>query len=122
VKVLESITSLHGKPAVIEGALIMFPKSPEIIFNVFAVQQELQSGLKRQYTLVNFEDPAAFAKIREKLQAAWDKHKGETVNGRNKLVSLRIKVKATGTFNEVYPNQANPQILLKSAASVEIIE
>jgi hypothetical protein len=122
VKVLESITSLHGKPAVIEGALIMFPKSPEIIFNVFAVQQELQSGLKRQYTLVNFEDPAAFAKIREKLQAAWDKHKGETVNGRNKLVSLRIKVKATGTFNEVDPNQANPQILLKSAASVEIIE
>ncbi len=108
--------------AVIEGALILFPKSPEIIFNIFAVQQELPDGLKRQYTLVNMEDPEAFAKIRAKLQAAWDKYGKEYVNGRNKFVSQRIRVKATGTFNQVSANQANPQVFLKNADAIEIIE
>jgi len=122
VKVIENIRALHGKPASVEGALIMFPKSPEIVFNIFAVQQELPDGLKRQYTLLNMDDSAVFAKIRAKLQAAWDKHGKDYVNGRNKLVSRRIRVKATGTFNEVSPNQANPQILLKSADQIEIIE
>jgi hypothetical protein len=122
VKILESIRSLHGKAATLEGALILFPKSPEIMFNVFAVNQELQSGLKRQFTLVNMEDPAAFAKIREKLQAGWDKHKDDYVNGRNKLISRRVRVKATGIYNEIDASQANPQILLKSADSIEILD
>lgn len=122
LKVTESIRDLHGKPAVVEGALILFPKSPEISFNVFAVQQELPEGLKRQYTLVNMDNSDAFAKIRAKLQAAWDKFGKDYVNGRNKLVSRRVRVKATGTFNEISTNQANPQIFLKDASSIEIIE
>jgi hypothetical protein len=122
LKVTESIREIHGKPAVVEGALILFPKSPEINFNIFAVQQELPNGLKRQYTLVNMTDPGVFAKIRAKLQAAWDKHGKEYVNGRNKYVSQRIRVKATGTFNQVSANQANPQIFLKNANSIEITE
>ena len=122
VQVIESIKEKHGTLTAIEGALILFPKSPEIIFNVFAVQQELPEGLSRQFTLVNFDDPAEFKRIRDALQAAWDKYPGASVNGRNKLVSTRIRVKASGTFNEVSPNQANPQILLKSLQSIEIIE
>lgn len=122
VQIVESIRAIHGKPADIEGALIMFPKSPEIIFNVFAVQQILPNGLKRQFTLVNFESPGAFAKIRAKLQAAWDRHPGEFVNGRNKLVSTRIRVRATGTFNEIDPNQANPQVLLIDENSITLSE
>lgn len=120
VRVVEAIQSIHGKTGTIEGALILFPKSPEIVFNVFAVQQRLDDGLSRQFTLVNFENPEAFKKIREKLQAAWDRYAKDYVNGRNKLVSTRVRVRATGIMNEVSPSQANPQILLKSADSIEI--
>ncbi len=120
VIVIESIASLHGKPASVTGALVMFPKSPEIIFNVFAVQQLLPAGLNRQYTLVNFDNPAVFAKIRAALQKAWDEHPGEFTNGRNKLVSTRIEVTATGIFNEVDASQANPQVLLKSLDDLKI--
>ena len=121
VKVLDSIQAKNGKPAVMEGTLILFPKSPEIMFNVFAVQESLSAGLTRQYTLVNFDSPDDFAKIRAALQAAWDKYPGQYENGRNKLLSKRVRVKATGVFNEVDPSQANPQILLKSVDSIQII-
>ncbi|MBC7396537.1 MAG: hypothetical protein H7333_03760 [Bdellovibrionales bacterium] len=120
--VIESIQAIHGKPGTIEGALVLFPQSPEIIFNVFAVDQPLDGGLKRQYTIVNFEDPALFKAIRDALQAAWDRHAGEYVNGRNKLVSTRVWVRVSGVFNEVSANQANPQILVSSLADVKIIE
>ncbi|MGZ3706939.1 MAG: hypothetical protein ACXVA8_13000, partial [Bdellovibrionota bacterium] len=112
---------LHGKPAALDGELVLFPKSPEIIFNVFALLQHLDNGLTRQYTLVNFDDPALFKKIREKLQAEWDKFPAY-VNGRNKLVSTKVRVRAKGTFNEIDPGQANPQILLKSVDDVELYE
>jgi hypothetical protein len=122
IKVLEAISSLHGKEAHVEGALVMFPKSPEIKFNVFAVQQLLPAGLNRQFTLVNFENPEVFTQMREALQKAWDRHAGEYFNNRNKLVSKKIRVKVSGTFNEVDANQANPQVLLKSINDLQIIE
>ncbi|HEX4383368.1 MAG TPA: hypothetical protein VH083_10475 [Myxococcales bacterium] len=123
VEVLESIKALNGQKTTIEGALVLFPKSPEIVFNVFAVRQSLQGGLDRQFTLVNFEDPEIFKAVREKLQKAWD-DEGSTayVNGRNKLVSTKIRIRATGTLNDVDPSQANPQILLDSADAVQIIQ
>jgi hypothetical protein len=122
VRVVESIRTLHGRTGTVEGALILFPQSPEIIFNVFAVQQELEGGLKRQFTLVNFDSPETFQAVRNKLQAAWDRHPGAYVDGRNKFVSTKIRVRATGMFNEVSESQANPQILLDSADSIELIE
>ncbi len=121
VRVIESIKTLNGKAATLEGALILFPQSPEIKFNVFAVQQNLQDGLSRQFTLVNFDSPKIFNQIRAKLQAAWDLHAKDYVNGRNKLVSTKIQVRATGTLNEIDPSQANPQILLKDADALTII-
>jgi len=120
VKVLETIHAKHGKLASVEGALIMFQKSPEILFNVFAVQEKLPAGLSRQYTIVNMENPDLFAKIRTKLQQAWDQESKAYVNGRNKLVSTHVKVKVVGIFNEVDPGQANAQILVPSLDSISV--
>lgn len=118
----EQIQLLHGQQISIEGALILFPQAPGIRFNVFAVQQNLSNDLSRQYTIVNFDDPAAFTAIRAKLQAAWDRNPTAFHNGRNKLVHDRIRVRATGLGNVVDPNQANPQILLQSADDVVVFE
>jgi hypothetical protein len=121
VKMVDSIKALHGKPASVEGALILFPKSPEIITNVFAVQQTLPSGLTRQFTLANLDDPTIFTAIVAKLQKAWDAAPANSyVNGRNKRVSTVLKVKATGVFNEIDPSQANAQILLASPDDVTV--
>lgn len=122
VEVIESVMAKHGKPASVEGALVMFPKSPQVIFNVFAVLEELPGGMQRQYTLVNFESTEAFAAIREKLQDAWDAAGPDSSkSGRNKLISTKVRVRATGTFNEIDPNQANAQIVLDGADSIAIV-
>ncbi len=122
VEVVDSITALHGRPAALEGALVLFPKSPQVIFNVFAVLQELPGNAQRQFTLVNFEDPAKFEAIRNKLQAAWDAAGPDAaVSGRNKLISTKVRVRVTGTFNQIDPNQANAQIVLDGPDALEII-
>ena len=121
VTVLNSLAALHGKPADVQGRLILFPKSPEITLNVFAVEAQMPGKLMRQYTLVNMDDPAVFNAIVKKCQTAWDRYPGEYDNGRNKLVSRRLQVKVKGTFNEVDPSQANAQILINSADDLEII-
>jgi hypothetical protein len=122
VEVVESVMALHGKPASLEGALVLFPKSPQVIFNVFAVLQELPGNTQRQYTLVNFDDPEKFGAIRKKLQDAWDAAgAGSAVSGRNKLISTKVRVRVTGTYNEIDPNQANAQIVLAGPEAVEIL-
>lgn len=121
IEVIDAISSLHDSQAFVEGPLVLFPKSPQVLFNVFAVLDELEGGLKRQYTLVNFEDQAVFRQIREKLQKAWDLHPNEFVNGRNKLISKHVRVRAKGRFNQIDPNQANAQIILDSADAIEIM-
>ncbi len=122
VEVIDSVTALHGKPAAIEGALVLFPQSPQVRFNVFAVLQELPGNTQRQYTLVNFDDPAVFETIRTKLQAAWDAGgTGSFVSGRNKLVSTKVRIRATGMFNQIDPNQANAQIVLDGPDAIEIL-
>ena len=122
VEVVESVMALHGRPASVEGALILFPKSPQVIFNVFAVLQELPGQLRRQYTLVNFDNPETFQQIREKLQNAWDAGDASAaVSGRNKLMSTAVRVRATGKFNQIDPNQANAQIVLDGPDAVEIL-
>ena len=133
IEVVESVMEMQGKPASVEGALVLFPQSPQVKFNVWAVLQELPGGLQRQYTLLppppdgsTPEDVAAFdAKfkaVREKLQSAWDAA-GPTASesGRNKLISTKLRVRATGTFNEEQANQANVQIFLEGPESVEIV-
>lgn len=121
VEVVDSAMALHLKPAAVEGSLVLFPKSPQVAFNVFAVLQELPGGLRRQYTLANFESEKTFEEIRNKLQLAWDQRDNVAVSGRNKLISTNVRVRATGRFNAIDPNQANVQIVLDGADSVEVI-
>lgn len=120
VTIIESVIEKHGKPALVEGPLVLFPKSPGIMFNVFAVLEQLEGGLKRQYTLINFDSPEIFKAIREKLQTAWDQHPDNFVNGRNKLTHTRIKITVSGIFNQVDQGQANVQILVNSADDIKI--
>lgn len=120
ITVLGSIQSWHGKHGTIEGPLVLFPKSPQVVFNVFAIQVTESNGLKREFTLVNFENTEVFKKIREKLQSAWDKDPSNTINGRNKLIQPDLRLKATGVFNVVDPGQANPQILLKDEKAITV--
>lgn len=122
VEVVESVTALHGKPASVEGSLVLFPKSPQVRFNVFAVLQELPGNAQRQFTLVNFDSPEIFETIRTKLQNAWDAAGPDSaVSGRNKLISTEVRVRATGTFNQIDANQANAQIVLAGPDSIEIL-
>jgi len=122
VEVVDSVMALHGMPASVEGALVLFPKSPQVLFNVFAVLQELPGNTQRQFTLANFDDPAKFAAIRKKLQDAWDAAGPQAaVSGRNKLISTKVRVRATGTYNEIDPNQANAQIVLAGPDDIQIV-
>ncbi|MDY6945438.1 MAG: hypothetical protein SXG53_06945 [Pseudomonadota bacterium] len=121
VEVVDSVMALHQRAAVVEGPLVLFPKSPQVAFNVFAVLQQLPGGLRRQYTLANFESEKTFEEIRKKLQLAWDEQGNVAVSGRNKLISTNVRVRATGKFNEIDPNQANVQIVLDGPDSVEVL-
>jgi hypothetical protein len=114
VEVIAHLKDLHGKQECREGTLVKFPKSPEVAFDVFALQNTDSDFYTLDYTLVNFEDQELFKAIREKASAAWDLHPETVVNGRNKLHNPNLHVKACGTLNVVAPSQANPQILIDS--------
>ena len=122
VQVLDSVVAKHGKHVEMEGALILFPKSPEINVNIFAIDDPLDFGLHRQLTLTNLSNMDVFQAIGVKLQAAWDRYPGQFTNGRNKLLSKVLRVRVKGTYNEVDPSQANAQVFLNSADDVEILE
>lgn len=118
---LVSIVEGHSKPVTKEGVLVLFPRSPQIVFDVFALQAEDADGVELEHTLVNFESPEVFQKIREKLAQAWELKKATAIQGRNKLVNPKIRIRAKGLLNVVDPNQANPQILLRAPEDVEIL-
>jgi hypothetical protein len=115
VQVLESMAALHGQKVEYTGDLVMFPKSPQVKFNVFALQRDL-GGIngKREYTIINFEDPNLFLKIRDHLQNVWDQSPIEPTNDRNKLLKQGLTLKINGVFNFVDPLQANPQLTVSS--------
>lgn len=128
IEVMEQLVKLHGKPAGgidqvtkkpigLAGVLVMFPKSPQVLFNVFALQVTDADGVKREHTLLNF-DPTVFTAVRLKLQAIWDSEAATAVNGRNKLVNPNIRMRAFGDGNVVDPGQANPQVILASDADI----
>jgi hypothetical protein len=118
VELIERLVDMHNRQATLEGCLVMFPKSPQIIFDIYALMEVDENGLKLNWTLPNFESFEAFQAIREKFAAKWDEHKDKAINDRNKMVNLNIHVKATGKMNITSPNQANPQLLLESPDSV----
>ena len=112
VEVLEHLLNLHGTQACVEGSLVKFPKSPEVLFDVFALQRTDRDFVTLDYTLINFDDQELFKALRDKAAAAWNQHPETVINGRNKLVNPRIHVRACGTLNVVSPSQANPQVVI----------
>lgn len=124
VELLESLVKTHGNPIEKTGSLIRFPKSPQIQFDIYALLAEDAGGTTIQYTLVNFDDPALFKKIREKLEKAWMENSTTAENDRNKLVNRKLVVHAKGISNMVDAGQANPQILINSIddLTVEVVK
>lgn len=121
IEVLDSMVKGHGQAVVYEGSLVLFPKSPQITRNVFALQKTDADGIVREYTLVNFEKPDVFFALLAKLQAKWDENTANIRNGRNKFVNDKIRVRAKGKLNVVDAGQANPQILIESVDDLTIL-
>lgn len=119
LEVLERLADRNGKPFEAEGALVRYPKSPQITVDVYAIQVVDADNISRDYTLLNF-DPTIFKGIREKLAQAWQSRPAQGVDARNKLVNTSIRVRAKGTFNLVARNQGNAQILLASPDDLTI--
>lgn len=120
IEVIDAIASWHQQEKTLSGKLVKFPQSPQLNFDVYAIEVETQ-GIKRTFTLVNFDDIDAFTKIREQLAALWDSHVATAVSGRNMLINPDVIVEASGSINVVSPEQANPQLLLDSAEAIRLI-
>jgi hypothetical protein len=119
IAVIDAIASWHQQQKTLAGALVKFPKSPQLNFDVYAIEVETQ-GVKRDFTLVNFENMQEFQKIRDKLAKIWDGHTQTIKLGRNMLINPQVVIEAKGRVNIVSPEQANPQILLNTAADIQL--
>ncbi|MGK7888771.1 MAG: hypothetical protein AB4042_05510 [Leptolyngbyaceae cyanobacterium] len=117
VEVLNAIASWHEQPKTLSGQLVKFPRSPQIQFDVYAINVETD-GIQRTFTLVNFEDMEMFQAIRDRLAEIWDSHTDTVVNGRNFLINPAVTIQAQGIVSVISPEQANPQILLETVESL----
>lgn len=120
IKVIDAISTWHNQPKILSGSLVKFPQSPQLKFDVYAMEVETQ-GINRYFTLINFEDMNKFTAIRQKLAKIWDENADTAQSGRNKLINPAVKIQAQGLANIISTEQANPQILLNSVDDVEQI-
>ena len=118
VEIIDAIAEWNGKENTLTGNLVKFPQSPQLNFDVYALEVETQ-GVKRYFTLVNFEDIEEFQNIRDKLARIWDDNSQTAKLGRNMLINPNITIEAHGQTNIVSPEQANPQILLNTAQDIQ---
>ena len=118
LEVIDAIASWNGQPKTLTGSLVKFPQSPQLKFDVYAMEVETE-GIKRYFTLINFEDMREFENIRLKLAKIWDENAATAISGRNKLINPEVTIEATGIANIISPEQANPQILLKNAQQIK---
>lgn len=119
LEVLDRMADWHGQQKRLTGQLVKFPQSPQIKFDVYAMEVETQ-GVKRYFTLVNFDDIPEFEKIRTKLAKIWQDHQDTATSGRNMLINPEFTIEAIGQANVVSPAQANPQILLERAEDIQL--
>jgi len=113
VRVLDEIVTQHQQDLDVTGRLVMFPKSPTINNNVFAVEvrhKRFPDLPARYFTIVpeDFESDS-FQAFRDLFHAAWDQD-SRIFKGRNKYIHLNLNVNVKGTGNVVSQNQANAQI------------
>ena len=118
IEVLDAIASWNGQSKTITGSLVKFPQSPQLKFDVYAMEVDTK-GIKRYFTLINFENMAEFENIRQKLAKIWNDNEATAVSGRNMLINPHVTIEATGLANIISPEQANPQILLDSAEQIQ---
>ena len=100
-----------------EGHLVMFPKSPQITLNVFALRTEDFEGIKQNYTFLvpdmhSEKGMEEFFAMNKMLQNSWDEMIEFAVDDRNKFLNEMITVRVRGRHNVISPAQANPQIIL----------
>ena len=119
LEVLDKLADWNGQPKSLTGHLVKFPQSPQLNFDVYAMEVETQ-GVNRYFTLVNFDSLEEFERIRIKLGKIWDDHSDTVISGRNMLINPEVTIEAIGQANVVSPAQANPQILLNSANNVQL--
>lgn len=118
IEMIDAIAAWNNQPKTLRGSLVKFPQSPQLKFDVYAMEVDTQ-GIERYFTLINFDDMKEFENIRQKLAKIWDDHAATAVSGRNMLINPQVTIEATGLGNIISPEQANPQILLKSAEQVK---
>ncbi|MEM7646592.1 MAG: hypothetical protein AAF203_06770, partial [Pseudomonadota bacterium] len=53
VEILERIVDGHGEPLELEGSLVMFPQSPQIKFDVYAIRVQDPANLQRNFTFMS---------------------------------------------------------------------
>ncbi|MEL6578989.1 MAG: hypothetical protein AAFQ14_04505 [Cyanobacteria bacterium J06621_12] len=121
IEMIDAIAAWNNQPQILTGNLVKFPQSPQLKFDVYAMEVETQ-GIKRYFTIINFDDMTKFQNIREKLAQIWDKNVATAVSGRNMLINPNVTIEAKGLGNIISPEQANPQILLETAEEVRQIK
>ena len=119
IEVIDAIADWSQQRKTLAGKLVKFPQSPQLNFDVYAIEVETQ-GIKRTFTLVNFDDIDEFQRIREKLATFWDSHLETATSGRNMLINPELVVEASGQIKVISPEQANPQILLDSVEDIRL--
>jgi hypothetical protein len=121
VAVLDAIANWHNQSKIITGKLVKFSQSPQLNFDVYGIEVVTQ-GIKRYFTLVNFDNLDEFEKIRSLLAKIWDENRATAISGRNMLLNPEVTIEAKGIVNVVSPEQANPQILLDSTEQIQQIK
>lgn len=120
-EVVDRVAERHGQGIELVGVLALFPKSPQITRNIFALQVEEQSFLTN-YTLVNFDNPELFQAIQEALQNLWTAAPNGRQRGRNNYVNPTIRLRVRGTLHIPSPAQANPQVLIGTLTDIQVFE
>ncbi len=128
----------------LEGDLVLFPASPQVVFDVYALEVEELPGVFRTYTLTPEFDRACqgtttaiggggsqsqcvsgigdvFTSMRNKLEQIWKESPIQVENGRNKLRKRGLRLAAKGRINVVDSNQANPQIYMEGPEAFDKI-
>ena len=121
IEVLNAIAPQNGERQTLTGSLVKFPQSPQLKFDVYAIEVDTQ-GSERYFTLINFENMSEFQNIRAKLAKIWDENAATAISGRNMLINPEVKIAASGLINIISTEQANPQILLDSAEQIQQID
>ena len=120
LEMIDAIATINNKPQTLTGKLVKFPQSPQLKFDVYAMEVNT-NGIERYFTIVNFDDMNKFKNIRQKLAKIWDDNSATAISGRNMLINPEVTIQATGLGNIISPEQANPQILMESAEQIKQI-